>query len=39
MLKRLTNAAIAFAALVACYQGYVLVLLPFLEPAGAQVMM
>lgn len=35
MLKRLTNAAIAFAALVACYQGYVLVLLPFVEPAGA----
>ena len=32
MLKRLTHAAIAFAAVVAVYQIYVLAAVPFLEP-------
>jgi hypothetical protein len=35
MLTRLTHAGIAFALTVALYQGYVLAVAPFVEPAGA----
>jgi hypothetical protein len=34
MLTRLTHAGIAFALTVALYQGYVLAVAPFVEPAG-----
>jgi hypothetical protein len=35
MLTRLTHAGIAFALTVALYQGYLLAVAPFVEPAGA----
>ncbi|HYO24574.1 MAG TPA: hypothetical protein VEQ85_06450, partial [Lacipirellulaceae bacterium] len=35
MLTRLTHAGVTFALTVAAYQAYVLMLVPFVEPAGA----